>query len=127
MNSPVLDGGERSGHEVGGQAAPSSWSPAGAGAGLEVGQGIGQEVLFGGQAFVLGRIVDRRGMELVDLEPEEVDFSGPGPFVASERCQLRFELRRRDCATTRAARLIDPNRSRASRCARVDWRRWWEC
>ncbi len=88
---PVLDGGERSGHEVGGGTVVVEPGE-GAGAGLEVGQGIGQEVLFGGQAFVLGRIVDRRGIELVDLEPEEVDFAGPGPFVASERCQLRFEL-----------------------------------
>ena len=58
-----------------------------------MGLGVGQLVLFGGEPLVFVRIGERCRLELADLEAHEVEFSSARPFVASELCKLRFDVR----------------------------------
>ena len=52
---------------------------------------------------VLVGVVDAGGVELVDLEPQQIDLAGPGPLVAAERREFGVDLGEpRPCGSQRA-------------------------
>ena len=53
---------------------------------------VGEQRLLGVECVVFVRVVDAGGIEFVDLEPEQVDLTGPQPFVAAERSERRVDL-----------------------------------
>jgi hypothetical protein len=55
--------------------------------GFPVGGGVGQALLLGRQPFVLVGVLELRGVELVDLEAQEVELAGPGSLIAAEPSQ----------------------------------------
>ena len=61
-------------------------------AGLAVADGVGERVLLGSSLRPRPASSSAGGVELVDLEPQQVDLPGPRPLVAAERGQLGVDL-----------------------------------
>ena len=124
---PTGHRGERRGDGVAG-AAVVEQGIVGGGAGLAVADGVGQGVLGQLQADLLVGVVDRRGRQLVDLEPQQVDLPGPLALVAAERRQLGVELGQ---PGPRRPQRAEVDRRRSGR-APARWvgpasRLWWSC
>ena len=62
---------------------------------------VGEQRLLGFERDVLGRVVDAGGVDLVDLEAQQVDLARAGAVVAAERRELGVERAR---PSARAAR-----------------------
>src|SRR5690606_41242315 len=50
---------------------------------LSMGEGVGEQRLLDLEPGVLALVLDRRRVELSDLEPEQVDLTRSGPLVAA--------------------------------------------
>ena len=96
---------------------------------------VGEQVLLGFERDVLVGIVERGGVDLVDLEAQQVDLAGPGAGVAAERGELVVERRgprhaRRGSAPSASSAGAPANRSSAPRCtagSSSDWCACWPC
>ena len=61
-------------------------------AGLAVGLGIREERLVSRELLVFTRVADTGGVQLVDLEPKQVDLTRTCAFVTPERRQLGIQF-----------------------------------
>ena len=126
---PAGERGQRRGHAR--RAAPPSLGQRvdGGRGRLAVGDGVGQRVLLGVQRVVLVGIVEAGGVELVDLEAQQVDLPGPRPLVAAERGERGRRPRPpAPCAAAAAARGRRRRSGRARPAALAgDSSDWWAC
>ena len=58
---------------------------------VAVRRGVGEQRLLGLQGHVLPRIVHPGGVDLLDLEPQQVELPGPGPLVTPQPGELLTE------------------------------------
>ncbi len=89
--SPPVEVAEGDTEPVAGAAVVDQCGEGGDGS-LAVGDGIGEYRLLAVEQLVLVGVADARGVELGDLEAEQVDLPRPGPLVAAERGEFGIDL-----------------------------------
>ena len=87
---PCLERGECGGHRIepptiGGEREDSAFSR------LAMAAGVGEQFGLCPEIVVLGGVDDRCGVELIDLEPQQVDLPGSVPLIAAEGRELVLE------------------------------------
>ena len=109
-----------------------STAPSAAASASRCDSGVGEELLLGLERRVLVGVVEAGGVDLADLEAQQVELAGPGPVVAAEPGELGVDRR----ISARAARSAasgsvaggPAKRSSAARCiagASSDWCACW--
>jgi hypothetical protein len=56
-----------------------------------VGGGVGEDRLLGFEGDVLARVREPGGLDLVDLEPQQIELAGTRPVVPAERGELGLQ------------------------------------